>query len=463
VEVAKQQRASVGSYGSLPSDNAEPDPRYRVALDWIWSFSARPRTAQDMAAQRAVKLERMHALLAGLDHPELRFSSLLVAGTKGKGSTVAMLDACFRAAGYRTGRYTSPHLINWRERTTVDAQPISTEDVIELAEPIRGAVDRLPSALGTPTTFEVGTAFACLHFARQRIDVAVLEVGTGGRFDATNLAEPIVSVITPVSYDHTQTLGTTLSSIAWHKAGILRPHRPAITAPQVTEARLLIESEAHLVRAPLEEVGRDWRWSAAGAGIRIESTRSGFEPLDATVALLGDHQRDNATTTVAALHAVSDRFGVNRSAIRSALGSVEWPGRLQVLSKQPLVVLDGAHNAASAEVVRLSLDRVFEFDRLILVVGLSEGKDARGVLNWLAPRAQDVVLTRSRHERSATPAALESLVRAASPRAVVTIADDAPRAFEAALATAAPRDLVLVTGSLFLVGEALEWWRRSRP
>src|SRR5438067_111398 len=262
-----------------------------------------------MAAQRAVKLERMYTLLASLGHPELRFPSVLVAGTKGKGSTVAMLDACFRAAGYRTGRYTSPHLINWRERTCVGAQPISTEDVLALLEPIRGAVDRLPRALGTPTTFEVGTAFACLHFAHQQVDVAVLEVGTGGRFDATNLVEPIVSVITPISYDHTQTLGSTLTAIAWHKAGILRPHRPAIAAPQVTEARLLIESEARLVRAPLEEVGRDWRWSATGEEIRIQATRAGFDPLDVSVGLLGDHQRDNATTAVAALQAVSDHFG----------------------------------------------------------------------------------------------------------------------------------------------------------
>jgi len=312
-----------------------------------------------MATQRTVKLERMYALLAGLDHPELRFPSLLVAGTKGKGSTVAMLDACLRAAGYRTGRYTSPHLINWRERTCIDAQAISTDDVLELAEPIRAAVERVSPALGAPTTFEVGTAFACANFARQRVDVAVLEVGTGGRFDATNLVEPIVSVITPVSYDHTQTLGTTLTSIAWHKAGILRPNRPAVSAPQLTEARRLIESEARLVQAPLEEVGRDWRWSARGPEIRVESTRATFEPLEVAVGLLGDHQHDNATTAIAALHAVAGRFGVGRAAIQSGLKSVDWPGRLQVLSTRPLVVLDGAHNAASAEVVRQALERVF--------------------------------------------------------------------------------------------------------
>src|SRR5205807_7155673 len=155
--------------------------------------------------QRAVKLERMRALLESLGHPELHFPSVLVAGTKGKGSTVAMLDGCLHAAGLRTGRYTSPHLVNWRERTCINAEPISTDDVVALAKPIREAVDCLSPSLGSPTTFEVGTALAFLYFARQRVDIAVVEVGTGGRFDATNLVDPLVSVITPISFDHTPT------------------------------------------------------------------------------------------------------------------------------------------------------------------------------------------------------------------------------------------------------------------
>src|SRR5437588_4881461 len=159
MEVAKQQRASLGSLTSLPPDAAEPDPRYRAVLDWVWSFSTRPRTADELTAQRVAKLERMRALLAGLGQPQQSFPSVLVAGTKGKGSTVAMISACVQAAGLRAGRYTSPHLVNWRERTCIDARPISTQAVIALAEPIRDAVDRLSPGLGQPTTFEVGTAF----------------------------------------------------------------------------------------------------------------------------------------------------------------------------------------------------------------------------------------------------------------------------------------------------------------
>ena len=461
MEVAKQQRASWGSLSSLPSDDAEPDRAYRMVLDWVWSFSARARSVEDIARQRVVKLERMYAILAGLGHPQRSFPTVLVAGTKGKGSTVAMLSACLQAGGYRTGRYTSPHLVNWRERTCINAQPISTEDVRTLSHSVRHAIEQVPASLGSPTTFEVGTAFALLHFARQDVDVAVLEVGTGGRFDATNLADPLVSVIAPISYDHTQTLGSTLTSIAWHKAGIIRVGRPVIASPQPDEARLVIETEAERLDAPLQEVSREWRWTPADGSIRI-SGPGGVQPFDTEVGLLGDHQRDNATTTVAALNAMSERFPLSMGAIKTGLKTVEWPGRLQILSEQPLVVVDGAHNAASADVVRQALDGVFEFERLALVVGLSEGKDALGVMHQLAPRASSILLTRSRHERSAPPAELEPLARSEAPRGEVATFQDLPSALESALRRAGRQDMILVTGSLFLVGEALLWWRRSQ-
>jgi dihydrofolate synthase/folylpolyglutamate synthase len=432
-------------------------------LKWVWSYSERPRSPADMAAQRAVKLERMRALLVALNHPENQFPAVLVAGTKGKGSTVAMLSACLQAAGFRTGRYTSPHLINWRERTCIDAQPISTDAVVTLAEPIRAALDGLNPALDDATTFEVGTAFAFEYFARQKVDVAVVEVGTGGRLDATNLLDPLVSVIAPISYDHTPTLGETLSEIAWHKSGILRAGRPGILAPQVDEARLAVEREAASIGSHLEEVGRQWRWQPAGSGIQVESTHADFMPLATDVALLGDHQRDNATAAVAALYALAPHFKVSTDAIRTGLSTTQWPGRLQILSQHPLLVVDGAHNAASADVLRAAIDKTFlgQFERLHLVVGLSEGKDAQGVLHALAPRAERVYLTRSHHERSASPAELESVLRVVAPETAVSLHDEVGAAVEAALAEARDTDLVLVTGSLFLVGETLVWWRRS--
>jgi dihydrofolate synthase/folylpolyglutamate synthase len=461
MEVAKQQRASLVGLSSLPPDRAEPDPRYRAVLDWVWSFSARARTAEEVATQRAAKLERMRAVLDALGGPERSFPALLVAGTKGKGSTVAMISACLNAAGLRTGRYTSPHLVNWRERACIDAQPISTDDVLQLAEPIRRAVERIPSHLGAPTTFEVGTAFALAYFAQAKVDVAVLEVGTGGRFDATNVVDPLAAAIAPISFDHTATLGESLRAIAWHKAGIMRAGRPAIAAPQPEEARLVLEHEAGVVGAHLEEVGREWRWTAVGDGIRIESSAADFKNLTTGVALRGDHQRDNATTAVATLHAVRTRFGVPAAAMQRGLRTVDWPGRLQALSERPLIVVDGAHNAASAEALRRAFRREFHFRRLILVLGISEGKDARGVVGALAPEAEVVYLTRSHHERSAPPSELEPLVRSVAPRSRVVTYDDVASALESATAVARADDLVLVTGSLFLVGEALVWWRRS--
>ncbi len=442
-------------------DEFEPDPGYRAVLEWIWSFSERRRSPSEMATQRAVKLERMQALLARLGHPQLTFPSVLVAGTKGKGSTVAMIQACLVAAGYRAGRYTSPHLLNWRERTLINARPISTDEIMSLAKPLRDAVDRVPTSLGPLTTFEVGTALTFMYFARQPVDVAVVEVGTGGRFDATNLVEPLVSVIAPVSYDHTQTLGATLTSIAWHKAGILRWRRPAVSAPQADEAARVIARESRLMQVPLETVGDDWRWSTSGKGIHVHSTRAAS--IDVEVGLIGAHQHDNATTAVAALHAIRDRFPVRPEQIATALKRVEWPGRLQIVGRDPLVLLDGAHNAASAEVVARSLDQDFHFDRLRLVLGLTEGKDALGVLTALVPRAHRVYLTRSTHERSARPEELLEVARELAPHTQVQVLQDVSAALAAALAEASQRDLVLVTGSLFLVGEALASWRRSHP
>jgi dihydrofolate synthase/folylpolyglutamate synthase len=448
---------------SLPPDHAEPDPAYRAALDWVWSFSARPRTADEILGQRAVKLERMRSLLRLLEDPHQAMPSLLVAGTKGKGSTVAMLAACLQAAGRRTGRYTSPHLVNWRERTSIDGQPISTERVVALTEPIRQAVANLPAELGQPTTFEVGTAFAFLHFAWQEVDVAVLEVGVGGRHDATNVVEPLVSAITPISYDHTPTLGPTLTAIAEHKAGVLRAGRPGVLGRQLDEPRLVVERVARELGAPLEEVGREWRWSRTGTNsdVLIDSTHADTAPLSVRVGLLGDHQRDNATTAVAALHGlarVRPELRVSPVAIQRGLADVEWPGRLQVLRREPLLVLDGAHNAFSAEVLGQALEQNFVFRRLLLVLGLSQGKDAHGVLDALGWRAERLYVTRSRHERSTDPSVLATLAHERVADLRIHVCDEVGAAVDSALHAAQPDDLVLVTGSLFVVGEALVWW-----
>ncbi len=454
----------------LPPDSQEPNPAYRQALDWVWSFSTGSRPSDEVGADRALRLPRMHALLAHLGHPERSYPSLLVAGTKGKGSVVAMAASCLTAAGVRTGAYTSPHLVNWRERTCIDGEPIDTQAVLRLVPEVRAAVEALPRTLRRPGTFEVGTALTLLYFARTGVDLAVVEVGVGGREDATNVLDPLVSVITPISYDHTGTLGSTLTAIAEHKAGIMRPGRPAVLGPQPTEALEVIETAARHVRARLVRVGVDWSWRPV-AGQPAFGLRSPVEIFDAertaacrvALPLLGDHQRDNAAAAAAALAELwsgwrSSCFPMD--ALRRGLEAVDWPGRLQVVHDRPTVVVDGAHNAASALALRRALEAGFRRRSLHLVLGMTEGKDVQGVVGELAPLADSVWLTRSANERAIDPSALKEVVEAVAPHLQHRAAADLSHALEAAIGTADAEDLVVVAGSLFLVGEALVWARQ---
>lgn len=454
----------------LPPDLAEPDPAYRAALAWIWSFSPtespHPRSAADRAARRGPKVERARTLLHLLGDPQRAFPTVLVGGTKGKGSTAAMVAASLHAAGYHTGRYTSPHLVSWRERTWVDGHAIATDEVVRLVGPLRSAVETLPAPLGPPTTFEVGTALTFLHFADQALDVAVVEVGVGGLTDATNLADPLVSAITPISHDHAETLGPTLADIASHKAGIMRAGRPTILGPQPPEALAVLEAHADRIGAHLERVGREWTWRRAGRDILVESTHPEVEPLLLEVPLVGAHQRDNATLAAATLHALGRARPAPRvapAAIQRGLRAVEWPGRLQTVRTRPRLVLDGAHNRASADAVAAALRHEYRYARLHLVLGLSEGKDAAGVVEALVPLAAAVLTTRSRHERAADPEVLARLVRERGPDTPVRAFPDLAGALSAATADAGEGDLILVTGSLFLVGEALALVRAPAP
>ncbi len=451
---------------ALPPDADEPDGAYRSALDWVWSFSPVARTPEDAAARRAQRMPRMAAILHELGDPHRAYPSIVVGGTKGKGSVVAMASSCLSTAGLRTGSYTSPHLINWRERTCLDGTPIATHEVLRLVGRVRAAVERLRPELGRPSTFEVGTALAFLYFAEVRTDVAVVEVGVGGRHDATNVLDPLVAVVTPIGYDHLTTLGSTLTAIATEKAGILRAGRPAVISPQPAEARSVLERTAERLGSRLVRVGVDWRWEPVdGQTFDVLDAESSGQPERVRLPLLGDHQRDNAVAAVAALRELGrvwPRGALAYDTIRAGLGAVDWPGRLQVVGHDPLIVLDGAHNASSARAIEQAVRATFPFRRLHLVLGLTAGKDAPGVVQALAPLADSVLVTRSHHERSEDPARLYPLVRQARPRARVECCPDVADALDRALRVSGADDLVLVAGSLFLVGEAL-LWERSRP
>ncbi|MFN3762705.1 MAG: bifunctional folylpolyglutamate synthase/dihydrofolate synthase, partial [Anaerolineae bacterium] len=372
-----------------------------------------------------------------------------------------------RAAGYRTGFYTSPHLHTFRERIRIGADLISREEVVSLVEEFRPLIARIPGI----TTFEAITTIAFTYFARRKIDVLVAEVGLGGRLDATNVLRPEVAVITSLSLDHTYLLGNTLPEIAAEKAGIIKDGVPVVTAPQRPEALAVIKETARARHAPLTVVGRDWVWEPGpfdltGQSFAVRRTGDGRDDLAGAyrIPLLGRHQLENGATALAALQILLERgFRLSRAAAQEGLKTVRWPGRLEILSTDPLVVVDCAHNPYSTEVLRESLREWFPGRRWVLIFGASADKDIPGMLRALLPMTDYLIVTRSDHPRSATPVELADM--AASVGGGAEIAVNIRRAFQRAQTLLKPDTGILVTGSIFLVAEAREEWaeHNSQP
>jgi len=447
--------------------------KYSEALRYLYSFTDYEKKTGYSAAE-SFDLRRPRELLALLGDPQGRFPSILVAGTKGKGSTSAMVASILRAAGLHVGFYSQPHLHTFRERIRVDDWLIGPQELADVVEAVAPAVEELMGRrpdLGFPTTYEVATAAAMHYFASRSLDLVVLEVGLGGRLDATNVVEPLISVITPISLDHVQILGNTIAEIAREKAGIIKEGGLVVAADQTAEAldvirgvaaarsaRLLVAS-LHLVDggeeltvAPLE--GR------ARAHPRRERTRvvlrgpSG-RAYRVELPLLGAHQLSNAATAIAVVEELGRKgFPVDEGAVERGLAQVRWPGRLEILSREPLVVADGAHNVDSAGKLAAALRESFAYRRLILVLATSADKDVRGIAAALCPAASAVIATRSRHPRAADPARLMEAAREFSPH--VEVAPDLQSALALAMALADPADLICVTGSLFIVADARE-------
>ena len=416
------------------------------------SFWDPSRSKEQERALRPLKVGRMRALLALLGNPQEHYPSVLVAGTKGKGSTAAFIAEGLRAAGYRVGRYTQPHLIDWRERTWVDGRMIEPDEVAGWSSG-SGRWWRASGARSSPPT-RSGPPLTLCHFADEAVDVAVLEIGVGGRLDALNVVEPVASAITAISLDHTDVLGGTLAEIATEKAGILRSGRPAVSAPQPLEAEEAILRAAGEVGADLYLVGRDWRWSPSETRELFDISGPGGVLEGLPIPLLGDHQRDNATVAVAVLQLLGKSgFRVGDGAIRRGLAGVEWPGRVQLLSRSPLVVVDAAHNEDSARRLVQTVRTSFRYDRLILVFGASADKDLAGMARQLCPAAGRVILTASGHRRAAPG---EALTAAFSLCPEVRVQGDPEAAIRQAVEEAGLGDLVLITGSVFLVGRAIQ-------
>ncbi|MER3414676.1 MAG: bifunctional folylpolyglutamate synthase/dihydrofolate synthase [Gemmataceae bacterium] len=416
------------------------------------------------ADARVLRLDRMRALLAELGHPERRLRILHVAGSKGKGSTCAFLQSILQAAGYRTGLFTSPHLVRVEERCQVNGSPIAPAEVTACMADIESAVQRLVhKGWPPPTFFEVSTALGLLHFHRRRVDWAVVEVGLGGRFDATNVCHPVVSVVTSISLDHTQQLGDTLEKIAFEKAGIIKPSVPAVSGVTQEGPRRVIETVARQRRAPILQLRQDFDYEYEPGRVTAESAyaprarfRVGGQKWDwMPVGLLGEHQAANAAVALATVAVLRSRgVPIADRAIAQGLRHVYWPARIEVFQRHgQLLVLDCAHNQASMETLVHTLRESLSAGRRMLLLACSRDKDLRGIIQALSGHFQRAVFTNYRSSpRWAKPEALANIWQSfdRSPAAVIY---DPVEAIEWALANRWQEETIVITGSVFLAGD----------
>jgi dihydrofolate synthase/folylpolyglutamate synthase len=444
---------------------------YDDALQFLYGLTNYERTAPN-DVDAALKLERMRRLLAALGDPQERYRIVHVAGTKGKGSTCAMLASCLSHLGVRTGLYISPHLSSFRERMRVNGALVDEIEVVELADRVRAAMDGVPGV----TTFEAITAMALLHFARQKVQWAVLEVGLGGRLDATNVVTPQASVITSISYDHMQWLGDTLPQIAREKAGIIKPGVPVISHSQMPEAAAVIEQVAHECGAALTMVGRHWRWEPGPYSLGMQAfdikqpsrIRSREKPFVSDlegryeISLLGKHQIENAATVIAVLDELRDVIGKTEGvpkfevrAVHEGLRAAQWPGRFEVLRTAPPLIIDGAHNVDSVNKLAMTLAEYFPGKRWTFIFGGYRDKQIEGMLKALHPRAQRWIFTKVRdNPRAMRSDELLEIGRRLNLRNV----SEAATVNEALDQIAESSDGVCVCGSIALTGEARVRW-----
>lgn len=395
-------------------------------------------------------LERIVAVLEALGRPQDRCRFVHVAGTNGKGSVCAMIESGLRVSGRRTGLFTSPHLSEPTERIRIDGQPVSAARFAEAFDRVHSQVERLleAGAIDLHTTyFETVTAMALLIFAEEAVDMVALEVGLGGRLDATNVVRPELCVITPVDFDHEAYLGRSLEAIAAEKAGILKPGVPAVFAPQRAEVAPVLEARAAEAGAPVTRVS-EWEvrdLALHPRGSRFVLTPPGEAPLNIECPLAGEHQAQNAATAAAALA----RLGVSATDIEAGISRVRWPGRLEFVWEQPQIILDGAHNPAGARALAAYIDRFFSGRFVALIFGAMRDKAVAEIGGILFPRAQLVIATAPRQARALAPEMLCQVADCPEVWPATGIEDALEQA------GTLPHDaVVFVTGSLFLVAEA---------
>jgi dihydrofolate synthase/folylpolyglutamate synthase len=433
---------------------------YQDAIDYLLSFTDYEKLPGIAYTAENYDLRRMEALLSPLGNPHLGTGTIHIAGTKGKGSTAAMISSILAGAGYKTGLYTSPHLHVIRERVRINDEMISEEDFASLVteiEPIAAEINR-KAENGLLTTFELLTAVVFTYFKRNRVAWQVLETGLGGRLDATNVARGDICIITSISLDHMEILGDTVEKIAVEKAGIIKHGSIVINFTQPGGVTGIIEEACRSRNAVLFQMGNDITWKRSGGNLHYQSVDmvGNLDKYNIELPLLGDFQMENAAAAVLAAEIISEKGNsITKQQIISGIAGVNWPGRMHILSSNPLIVADGAHNAYSIRVMAESVKKYFRSENYLVILGTSIDKDIPGIANGLAGFTQKIIATRSTHPRAASI----DLIKKAFSKYDITVAEaeNVPQAIAMAKVEAGEKDLILITGSLFIVGEAISY------
>jgi dihydrofolate synthase/folylpolyglutamate synthase len=440
---------------------------YESAVRYLLSLG-RELAAPTQAAAAKFNLENITILLERLGRPDRAYPCVHIAGTNGKGSTAAFLEKILRDASFRTGLNTSPHLERINERIRISGEEIADERFAEIFTRVHAVIEELLAEgklRAHPTYFECVTALAFEAFAREHVDFAVIEVGLGGRLDATNVVSPLVSIVTRIDFDHENFLGHSLREIAGEKAGILKPQVPAVFAAQLPEAREVLLERAKELRCPVVETGEVFSVEneamesglARATAVEIASGKTfSLEPR-----LAGRFQLQNALNAVAAARILQNRnYRITDENIETGIATTEWPGRLERLQTRPDVYLDGAHNPGAAKELARFLEENFVGRRVYLIFGAMRDKAVDEVTGMLFPRAQEVIFTQPRTPRAVSARQLAEM--AGDHAKKFAVIEDAEHALESALSKAGPEDAIFITGSLYLVGEMRHAWNARR-
>ena len=458
--------------GPIGSDSS----RYQEALDYLFQRINYERTTDIPYRSRGFKLGRMQELMDALGNPERRLKTIHIAGTKGKGSTSAYLANILWRGGYKVGKFTSPHLERLEERFWLNGENCTPDDIVHLIDTIRPIVDRMDETAtpdDRPTFFEITTAMGFLLFAERDADFAVMEVGLGGRLDSTNVCHPIVCLITSISRDHTALLGDTLGEIAGEKAGIIKPHIPVISGVEAAEAKRVIQAVASENNSPLFELGVDFQSESIPTTPEAPPTASAFQqPLDFrwenetpshyTIGAKGKHQVANAGLAIATVQLLRGKgYPVAEQAIESGLANTVLPARIECLSERPAIIVDAAHNDASAAALANVLEEHFPGRKCNLVYASSGDKDHAAVLKLLLGACDQAWFTKYGFSpRTTDPVFLRDLAESLKVPGPVSlhVADEAKAAFHQAIDATGPDDVLVVTGSFFIAAEFKRFW-----